>query len=493
MGTDQRALQEWVAEAAERLAVPGVAVGIFHAGVEHYAFHGVTSVENPLPVDEHTLFQFGSTGKTFTATAIMRLVEQGLVDLDATVRTYLPELQLSDENVAREVTVLHLLNHTAGWSGDVFDNTGDGDDALARYVELMATVEQVTPLGSTVSYNNASLSIAGRIIEKVTGKTFEQAIRELLFEPLGLDHCYFFPNEIMTRRFVVGHNQHADGSITVARPWAMARCGNPAGGISSNAGDLITWARFHLGDGRAADGTEMLPEKVLKQMQQATVDTPGSALGDAVGISWLMRDVEGVRMVGHGGDTVGQHSTFDMVPERQFAIVGLTNCGPNGNQLLDELGRWALEAYLGIVERDPEPVALGAEQLADYVGTYETVAAIATITRDDNGGLILVAEIKPEALEKLAEEAPENPPFPLGLLPGPGDRYIVTDGPGKGMKGYFVRNDRRGDRERPRRRTARHQDRPVRPMALADLQPRLAVPRRGARRRRRRSRRVPPG
>ena len=360
--------------------------------------------------------------------------------------------------MAGAVTVLQLLNHTAGWSGDVFDNTGDGDDALARYVELMANVEQVTPLGSTVSYNNASLSIAGRIIEKVTGKTFEQAIRELLFEPLGLDHCYFFPNEIMTRRFAAGHNQHADGSITVARPWAMARCGNPAGGISSNAGDLITWARFHLGDGRAADGTEVLPEKVLKQMQQTTVDTPGSALGDAVGISWLMRDVEGVRMVGHGGDTVGQHSTFDMVPERQFAVVGLTNCGPNGNQLLDELGRWALEAYLGIVERDPEPVALDAEQLADYVGTYETVAAIATITRDDDtGGLVLVAEIKPEALEKLAEEAPENPPFPLGLLPGPGDRYIVTDGPGKGMKGYFVRNTAGANRERPRRGTARHQ------------------------------------
>ena len=441
MGTDQRALQEWVTAAAERLAVPGVAVGVLHAGEEHYAFHGVTSIENPLPVDEHTLFQFGSTGKTFTATAMMRLVEQGLVDLDAPVRTYLPELRLSDENVARQVTVLQLLNHTAGWSGDVFDNTGDGDDALARYVEAMAGVEQVTPLGSTVSYNNASLSIAGRVIEKVTGQTFERAIRELLFEPLGLDHCYFFPNEIMTRRFVVGHNQHADGSITVARPWAMARCGNPAGGISSNAGDLIAWARFHLGDGRTKDGRE----RALRETAQADAAGDRRHAGQRprrrVGISWLMRDVEGVRVVGHGGDTVGQHSTFDMIPERQFAVVGLTNCGPNGNQFLDELGRWTLETYLGIVERDPQPLALGAEQLTDYVGVYETVAAVATITRDDdNGGLILVAEIKPEALEKLAEEAPENPPFPLGILPGPGDRYIVTDGPAKGMKGYFVRD-----------------------------------------------------
>ncbi len=170
MASDQPTLQEWVSEAAERLAVPGVAVGVYHDGEEHYAFHGVTSLENPLPVDEHTLFQFGSTGKTFTATAIMRLVDQGRVDLDATVRTYLPELRLQDEDVAQRVTVLQLLNHTAGWSGDVFENTGDGDDALARYVEAMADVEQVTPLGAEVSYNNASLSIAGRIIEKVTGE-----------------------------------------------------------------------------------------------------------------------------------------------------------------------------------------------------------------------------------------------------------------------------------------------------------------------------------
>ncbi|MDQ2741876.1 MAG: beta-lactamase family protein, partial [Chloroflexota bacterium] len=276
---NQQQLQATVAEAAERLAVPGVAIGVYHGGEEHYAFHGITSVENPLPVDENTLFQFGSTGKTFTSTALLRLVEQGLVDLHAPVRTYVPELRLKDEDVARRVTVLQLLNHTAGWEGDLMDNTGDGDDALARFIEKMAEIEQVTPLGAAVSYNNASLSLAGRIIEKVTGQTYEQAIKELIFQPLGLEHSYFFPNEIMTRRFVAGHTQHDDGSITVARPWALPRGGNPAGGISSTIGDQIAWARFHLGDGRAPDGTRILSETLLKQMQQPTAEMPGSALG----------------------------------------------------------------------------------------------------------------------------------------------------------------------------------------------------------------------
>ncbi|HVL80098.1 MAG TPA: serine hydrolase domain-containing protein [Actinomycetota bacterium] len=435
------ALRGWVAEAAERHQVPGVAVGIYQAGAEGYAFHGVTSVENPLPVDEHTLFQFGSTGKTFTATAVMRLVEQGLVDLDAPVRTYVPELRLRDEQVARDVTVLHLLNHTAGWAGDLMTGTGDGDDALERYVALMADIEQVTPLGSTVSYNNASLSLAGRVIEKVTGTTFEQAIRDLLLEPLALTSSYFFPNEIMTRRFVVGHRNEPDGSIRVARPWALPRGGNPAGGISANAADQIAWARFHLGDGRAPDGTRILTEESLKRMQTPTADMRGSALGDHVGISWLIRDVDGVRTVGHGGTMNGQLSAFLMVPERDFAIISMTNSAPNGSVFNDEVVRWALETALGVKQREPEPVQLADADLQQYAGTYETIAVTAELVAD-RGGLLLKVEIKPETaaqLREAGEEVPEQPPFRLGLLPD-GDRYVVTDGPAKGMQGYFARD-----------------------------------------------------
>jgi CubicO group peptidase (beta-lactamase class C family) len=144
---DEQQLQAAVTEAAERLSVPGVAVGVFLDGAEHYAVHGVTSVENPLEINTGTLFQFGSTAKTYTATAIMILVERGLVELDAPVRRYVPELTLTDEETARTVTVLHLLNHTAGWAGDLLDDTGSGDDALATYVAKMAGLEQVTPLG----------------------------------------------------------------------------------------------------------------------------------------------------------------------------------------------------------------------------------------------------------------------------------------------------------------------------------------------------------
>jgi CubicO group peptidase (beta-lactamase class C family) len=437
-------LREWAAEAAAELEVPGVAVGVLQDGEASYAFHGVTSIEHPLPVDEHTLFQFGSTGKTYTATAMMILVEQGLVDLDAPVRTYVPELRLRDADVAERVTVLQLFNHTAGWQGDLMTDTGWGDDALERYVTLMADIEQVSPLGGTASYNNASLSLAGRIIEKLTGKTYEQAIKEMLLEPLGMDNTFFFPNDIMTRRFVAGHNQSPEGgTMTIARPWAMSRGGNPAGGMSANAADQIAWARFHLGDGRAPDGTRILSEASLERMQEPTVHVPGSAIGDAVGISWLLREVEGVRFVGHGGTTNGQLSDFVMVPERNFAVISMTNSSPNGHVFNERFLRWAYEHYFGIIERDPVPVPRGADELAAYTGVYETIAVTIDISADD-GGLALKVRMKPETIAQLREagedEPPDQPPIPISLLPGDGDRYVVTGGVAKGMLGYFVRD-----------------------------------------------------
>jgi CubicO group peptidase (beta-lactamase class C family) len=441
MTPDHESLQAKVTEAAEAVEVPGLAVGVYLDGTERYAVHGVTSLEHPLPVDERTIVQIGSTGKTFTATALMRLVERGTVDLDARVRTYVPELRLKDEDAARDVTVLHLLNHTAGWDGDFFEDTGSGDDALARYVERMADLEQVTPLGAVPSYNNAAVCLAGHVIERVTGQPFERAIKDLVFEPLGLEQSFFFPSEVMTRRFTVGHEEGPDGSLAVVRPWAEPRSASPAGGsIACSVRDQIRWARFHLGDGTAADGTRVLSDELLKRMQEPTVDA-GGALGDHIGISWILRDIEGVRLVQHGGDGAGHHSEFVMVPERDFAITTLAN-GPGGAELGPDLVRWALQQYVGVIERDPEPVARTPEDLAVYAGRYETIAVYFDVAVE-GGKLVLEGRIRPEVASQMVaqgEQVPEMPPFPLSFLSAEGDRFFVRDGPLKGEKGYFHRS-----------------------------------------------------
>jgi CubicO group peptidase (beta-lactamase class C family) len=271
------ALQEVVTTLAEELLVPGVAVGVLHDGQEHHAFHGVTSIDNPLPVDGRTLFLCGSTTKTFTATAIVRLVEQGVVDLDATVRTYLPGFRVEDDHAAASVTVGQILNHTAGWDGDFFKNTGEGDDALALYIEAMAGLQQMTRPGEVVSYNNASFGVAGRVIEQVTGTSYEAALRTLLLEPLGLEGTLFFSRELLTRRFAVDHQRLQDGGTTVLKG-GFPRATNPVGGLATTTRDLIAWARFHLGDGAGIVSSEL-----VRLMREPTVQALGWSAGDAVG------------------------------------------------------------------------------------------------------------------------------------------------------------------------------------------------------------------
>jgi CubicO group peptidase (beta-lactamase class C family) len=432
-------LENRVRELAEELEIPGVAVGVFHEEQERYAFHGVTSIENPLPVDENTLFQFGSTGKTYTSVALLRLVEAGKVDLEAPVRTYVPELKLHDPDVAETVTVVQLLNHTAGWDGDFFEDTGDGDDALAKYVERMVGLQQITPPGSIVSYNNAALSLAGRIIEKVTGSIYERAMRELVLDPVGLQMTFFFPNEVMTRRFVVGHRREEDGTLRVLRPWTMARSGNPMGGMAATAPDQVRWARSHLDLGTSVDGTRILNSELVERMQQPTAECPGSDLGDAVGISWLLSEVGGERVAAHGGSTLGQFSGFAMVPQRRFAVVSLTNIGPNGPRFNRRVRDWAFEEYLGLTRTDPTPEPRSADDLIQYAGTYETVATILTV-RVDGDRLTVEVIPKPELIAQLGEDADHRePPIPLGMLPG-GDRYVVPSGPYQGAKGFFTRD-----------------------------------------------------
>ena len=162
-------------------------------GQETYACHGVTSVDNPLPVDQDTLYVLGSVTKTYTATALMRLVAEGRVELDAPVRRYVPELRLADEQAAAEVTVLNLLNHTSGLDWRIDVDTGEGDDALAREVAKLAELKLVAPPGARASYSQAGYNLAGRIVEKVTGLTYERAVASLLLEPLGLSHSFFAP------------------------------------------------------------------------------------------------------------------------------------------------------------------------------------------------------------------------------------------------------------------------------------------------------------
>ena len=433
-------LAAFVKAAAEKFAIPGVAVAMWADSTETYACHGVTSPEDPRPVDENTLYSLGSISKTFTATTMMRLVAQGKADLDAPVRRYVPELVLRNEEWASEMTVLNLLNHTAGLDWRLIADTGDGDDALAEFVARLVELEQLTVPGTRTSYSQVGYNLVGRIIEKVTGLTFERAVETLVLEPLGLSETLYAMDDIMTRPTVaMGHNADENGEYAIARQWKDNRANNPGGGIASSVADQLRWARFHLSDGHAPDGTEVLPTETLHQMRVPTAELHSSTLGDAIGIGWFLRDVDGVRTVGHGGSGNGQFAELLTVPERDFAIVVASNASPTGIPCNQAIVRWALEHYLGVADRDPEPEPYDEARAAEIVGAYENDAMTFIITTDGTQ-LSLEVLLKPEIRAASQAEMPADyDPFDFGLLSG--NEYVVTSGALKGQRGFFTRDE----------------------------------------------------
>ncbi|GHH30254.1 serine hydrolase domain-containing protein [Lentzea cavernae] len=409
---------DFIAETAARFDIPGAAVGVFHDGREHFHCHGVTSLENPLPVNEDTLFLLGSVTKTYTATAIMRLVAQGRMSLDSPVREHVPELRLADD---RSFTVRQLLNHTSGLDWGTMSDSGEGDDALARHVDGLAGLKLVAAVGERPSYSQSGFNLAGRIIENVTGQTYEQAITTLLLEPLGLGDTHFDRDAVMTRRFAVGHEKGE-----VARPWRHWRANNPGGGIAASVADVLRWARFHLGDNG------------LEEMRRPTAVLRGSNLGDAIGVSWFLREIDGVQAIGHGGSSNGQFAEMLIVPSRNFAVVSVANQGPDGIPFNQAVVRAALEDFLGVLDRDPEPLQYNASAASEVAGGYENDAMVMTI--DDTGsGLVLEVLIRPEIRESAEVDLPaDHAPFPVGLLPR--DEYMITSGAFAGQRGFFTRD-----------------------------------------------------
>jgi len=364
-------LHEFVAATADEVRMPGVAVGVWANGHQVFACHGVTSLENPLPVTPDTTFLVGSVTKAYTATALMCLVADGQVDLAAPVRNYLPELCLADEWATAELTVLHLLNHTSGLDWGLIADTGEGDDALARYVSRLDELPQITPPGTRASYCQAGFNVAGRILEKITGMSYERAIATLLFEPLGLAHSFFARDDVMTRRFSVGHNLGRDGEMHVTRLWRRSRGDNPGVGLASSVADQLRWAAFHLGDGYVDGSGRVLPREVLVQMREPAVPLRGSTLGDAIGLGWFLRDIDGLCAAGHRGTANGQFAELLMVPQRDFAVVALANAGPDGLAFNQAVVRWSLQAYLGVAQRDPEPLPYDAARIRDLVRSID--------------------------------------------------------------------------------------------------------------------------
>ena len=369
--------------------VPGAALAVLHDGEVAEAATGVLNVETGVEATPDSLFQIGSITKPYTATLAMQLVDEGAVVLDRPIAAALPELRLADPDATGRITLRHLLSHSSGIQGDHFVDVGRGDDVLARYVESCATLGLSHPVGATMSYCNTGYVIVGRLVEHLTGKTWDEALRERLLEPLGLAHTVTLPEEAMRFRVAYGHEVEARKDARLVSTWTLPRALGPAGQICATAADTLAFARLHLDGGRAPDGARVLSEEAAGAMRDPQIAIPDPwTLGSHWGLGWILFDWDGRRVFGHDGATMGQVAFLRVVPEDGVAIALLTN-GGNAHDLYEALFGELLAALCDLrmprrLEPPADPPAVDVRELA---GRYERVGRQIVLEAYGDGSL----------------------------------------------------------------------------------------------------------
>jgi CubicO group peptidase (beta-lactamase class C family) len=438
--------------------VPGAAWGVLHDGQIVDGAAGLLSTTTGVEATPDSLFQIGSITKLWTATLVLQLADEGKVDLDAPVRTYLPEFRLGDEAAAAVITTRQLLNHTAGFEGDIFTDTGPGDDCVARFVDTLHDLPQLFAPGERFSYNNAGYVVLGRLVEVVRGLTYDECLRQHLIGPLGLTHAATGPYEAILYRVAVGHLELEPGAGYQPAPvWTFARSNAPAGAmLSMRPRDLLAFARMHLEDGRAADGTQVLAAGTTARMQQREVDLPDiGVMGTSWGLGFERFDTPAGALVGHDGNTIGQAAFLRMVVEDGLAVTLLTNGGDAMalyrdvfGLVLGELGRIPLPALPSPPEQ-PEPV-----DARRFAGTYSSRVADLTVSQDDDGRIWLeqtpkgdLAELVGHAARKELVNYREDTLIPVEPEQGMyvPHAFVGDDGTGRALFLHVGRAVRRAD------------------------------------------------
>jgi CubicO group peptidase (beta-lactamase class C family) len=401
------------------VGVAGAALGIWRDGHETVVAHGVLNAATGVAVTPDSLFQIGSITKVWTATMVIQLLEEGRLDLDQPVSELLPGVRLGVDDVADLVTVRHLLTHASGVDGDIFTDTGRGDDCIARYVDLLAVAGHTHPVGAAYSYCNSGFVLLGRIVEELDGRTWDESLRARLVSPLGLGQTVTLPEEAILQRAAVGHREHPHEYEPV-RVWALPRSVAPAGLITASAHDVLTFARLHLDGGTARDGTRLLAHDSVAAMQQSQRDIPSiDARADSIGLGWRLNRWGGRPIFGHDGGTVGQLAYLRVDPEARLAVCLLTNASVS-DALYQRLFTEIFQEYVGVAPPPgPEPAVdssspADASDLARLVGRYERTGRRYDVTLHD--GRLRLVSTSTGALAAYSEPEPEH----LDLLPVPG-------------------------------------------------------------------------
>ncbi|MFC4588418.1 serine hydrolase domain-containing protein [Sphaerisporangium corydalis] len=389
-------VQSWLDEHFARIVaergVPGASVAVLAGGRVLTAAAGVLSQATGVEATTDSVFQIGSITKLWTSALVMQLVDDGLVDLDKPLRAYLPEFTIGDEAAADTITTRQLLCHVAGFEGDIFTDTGRGDDAIEKYVTSLHDIPQLFEPGEVFSYNNTGFVVLGRLVEVLRGKPFDEVLVERLAAPLGLTHVSPSPYEAILHRAAVGHVPGEDGSLAPAPVWALAKSNGPAGSmLAMTPRDLLGFVAMHLAGGTAPDGSVVLRPETVAAMRRPQVKVPRlSGMGGSWGLGWEMDEHDGHTVIGHDGGTIGQVAFLRFVPEHGVAIALLTN-GGDFFGIFNDVPAYLLKELTGVTlpGRPVPPAEPQTIDPAPYLGHYADTIYDITVSQDAEGAIWL--------------------------------------------------------------------------------------------------------
>ena len=385
-----------IAEILAAHQTPGAAIGILHHGeVTELAF-GVRDVMTREPVRTDTVFQCGSLTKSWTALAFMQLVDEGLVDLDAPVRTYLPDFEVADPYVSAAVTPRQLLNHTNGIE-ETYGDPGEGEDVYERMVANIADAPQVSPLGHTHGYSAAlGFAILARIMEVLDGTRWDAVMADRLFVPMGLTDTNSWRGDVDASRAATGHliRSAEEGPVPTPVDY-LPRAFGPGGNVTSTVREVLALARVHLEGGVAPNGARIVSAAAIEEMMTSRVPVPDPyAFGPEWALGLVVCDWHGKTVYAHDGSTIGQNARMRILPDDDMAIVLFTNGGQRDalyREVFDEiLSKLGAVTVPPLPEPDPELVL----DPSRYVGVYRRPGTTFEVTAVD-GGLGLTVDLDP--------------------------------------------------------------------------------------------------
>jgi len=331
--------------------------------------YGFEDVEKQVPVDPYaTLFRPGSVSKLFTWVSIMQLVEQGKLDLDTDVNTYLESFKIKD-TFKEPITLRHIMTHTSGFEDGalgylIIDDPGKAiglHDAMEKYQP-----ERINPPGVQTAYSNYATALAGLIVENISGIAFNEYVDRNIFEPLGMNKSSFeepLPEKLAGR---MAKSYTAENGAFIEKPFEIISNFGPAGGLSSTSTDMIRFAQAMLNGGEL-DGSRILKPETVEQMLTRSFTQDDRLMGMLLG--FYETDYSGNRVIGHGGDTQWFHSFLGIDRENDLAIF-VSFGGPGGSTVRSAVTPALYREFFPRDEAPPTPPEDFSKRAERYAGTY---------------------------------------------------------------------------------------------------------------------------